>query len=72
MQKLARTDMMVLASFCISINLLFPDNRCDDFSTAASLSELTEIDALPSTEVQSAIGDGDGERNTYHRRLGMG
>ena len=41
--------------------LLFPDNRCDDLSASASLSELTEIDALPSTEVQPAIGNRDGE-----------
>ena len=51
---------------------LFPDNRCDEVSASASLSEFTEVDPLPCTKVQSAIGNRNGERYTHHARFGMG
>ena len=47
------------------------DNRCDEVSASASLSEFTEVNPLPCTKVQSAVGNGNGERYTHHARFGM-
>lgn len=40
-------------------------------TAATSFSEFTEVDALPSAKVQSAIRYRDGEGYPYHGRLGM-
>lgn len=36
------------------------------------VSELAEIDALPRTEVEPSVGDGDAEADAKERTLGMG
>lgn len=41
-------------------------------SAASVVAELAEVDALPRTKIQPAIGDGDGEAHTEEGTLGMG
>ena len=41
-------------------------------SAASVVAELAEVDALPRTKIQPAIGDGDGEAHTEEGALGMG
>ena len=36
------------------------------------VSELAQIDALPSAQVQTAVGDGDGKADTEEGAFGMG
>ena len=50
---------------------LFPDNRCDEVSASASLSEFAEVNSLPGTKVQSSVGNRNGERYPHHARFGM-
>ena len=44
--------------------LLFSNNCYYQLSGTAEIAELAEVDALPCAEVQTAIGDGDGDADT--------
>lgn len=46
--------------------------RSHDLSRPTIVAELAEVNALPRTEIQPAIGDGDGEAHTEEGSLGMG
>ena len=50
---------------------LFSNNRDDKSSCAAVVAVFVEIDALPGAEVQSTVGDGDGEAHTTQNRFCM-
>ena len=51
---------------------LFSYNRYYQLSCSTKIPVLAEVDALPCAEVQTAIGNGDGDADTTQRRLGMG
>ena len=55
-----------------SVMALFSNNCYYQLSGATVVAELAEIDALPSSQVQLAIGDGDGDADTTQRRFGVG
>ena len=46
-------------------------NGCHNLSFASIIAELAEIDALPSAEVEFAMGDRDGEAYPKERAFGM-
>ena len=62
----------------IDLSISFKDFRLLSYdcyyqlSGTAVIAELAEVDTLPSAEVQSAIGDGNGDTDTAQRRFGMG
>ena len=66
----AATSSQLSEESARSVALLSDDGRYD-MSASTSFSKLTEVDALPSAKIQSAIGDGNGERNAYHGRFGV-
>lgn len=49
-----------------------PIYRNHNLSRPAIVAELAEVNALPRTKTQPAIGDGDGEAHTEEGTLGMG
>jgi hypothetical protein len=51
--------------------ILLSYNCYYQFSGAAVVAELTEVDALPCAEVQPAISNGDGDADTAQRGLGV-
>ena len=55
--------------FCHS---LFSYNCYYQLSGAAVVAELTEVDALPRSEVQTTVGNGDGDTDTAQSGLGVG
>ena len=48
-----------LLYYCLNLFV----NSCHDFSRSAVVAKLTEVDALPSAEVEAPFGDGN--RETY-------
>lgn len=50
---------------------LFADNGCHDAARRRGVAELTKVDALPCAEIQSAVGDGNGERNSGQSRFSV-
>ena len=49
----------------------FSNNCYYQISGAAVVAELAEVDSLPCAEVQTAIGDGDGDADTAQCRFGV-
>ena len=50
---------------------LLANHRCYYATSATIIAKLAEVDALPSAQVEAAIGDGNGERYARQRALGM-
>ena len=62
----------LLACMYSRFDILFSYNCYNQLSGAAEVAKLTEVDALPGAEIQSAIGDGNGDADTTQCRFGVG
>ena len=50
---------------------LLANHRCYYAASATIIAKLAEVDALPSAQVEAAVGNGNGERYARQRALGM-
>ena len=62
----------LLACMYSRFDILFSYNCYNQLSGTAEVAKLTEVDALPGAEIQSAIGDGNGDADTTQCRFGVG
>ena len=51
---------------------LFPDDRCHQLTYAAVVTVFAEVNTLPGAEIETALGDGNGQADTAESGLGMG
>lgn len=50
---------------------LLPCYRCNDTATRSMVAELTQVYALPRSQIESAVGYGHRDRHSHDGRLGM-
>ena len=62
----------LLACMYSRFDILFSYNCYNQLSGTAEVAKLTEVDPLPGAEIQSAIGDGNGDADTTQCRFGVG